>query len=196
MGFVAVFLTIIIIFGSPAPKSTIILLDNDKDHNAIVVSTDKGSKFLDKPNTLVNLTDKKASPGKTLHITQKEIKKRFKDTLKATPPKAVTLLLYFKPNSTELTDASKEDLKKAIKIIQKRLPCMVDIIGHTDTTGSQKINISLSLKRAKIIKQILIDKGVDEKLLTAVGYGENDLQVETKDNIAEAKNRNVEIFIK
>jgi len=73
---------------------------------------------------------------------------------------------------------------------------MVDIIGHTDTTGSNEINIKVSLKRAKYIESILKEKGVKAESLTAKGYGEEDLEVETADNVAEAKNRNVEIFIK
>ena len=83
-----------------------------------------------------------------------------------------------------------------MKLIKKRSPCLVDIIGHTDTVGSWESNVALSLKRAKFIKNILIKNGADPSLLTAKGYGESELLVKTPDEVSEPKNRNVEIFIK
>jgi outer membrane protein OmpA-like peptidoglycan-associated protein len=177
-------------------QTTVVLLDNGKTHNAVIVSNNKGSSKLDKVGSYVDLKDENKSVSEVKIMSKKEIESRFSKVLAAVPPKPVKYIVYFKPNSKELTEESNAVLQKAIETIKKRTPCMVDIIGHTDTTGSNEINIKVSLKRAKYIESILKEKGVKAESLTAKGYGEEDLAVETADNVAEAKNRNVEIFIK
>ena len=177
-------------------QTTVVLLDNGKTHNAVIVSNNKGTSKLDKVGSYVDLKDANKSVGEVKIMSKKEIESRFSKVLAATPPKPVKYVVYFKPKSKELTEESKAVLVKAIETIKKRTPCMVDIIGHTDTTGSNELNIKVSLKRAQYIESILKEKGVKAESLTAKGYGEEDLEVETADNVAEAKNRNVEIFIK
>jgi len=177
-------------------QTTVVLLDNGKVENAVIVSTDKGSSKLDKVGNYVDLKDKEEAASEVKTMSKKEIESRFSKVLAATPPKPVKYMVYFKPNSKELTEESKATLDKAIEMIGKRSPCMVDIIGHTDTTGSNELNIKVSLKRAKLIESIIKAKGVKVVSMTAKGYGEEDLEVKTADNVAEAQNRNVEIFIK
>jgi len=177
-------------------QTTVVLLDNGKTHNAVIVSNNKGTSKLDKVGSYVDLKDANKSVGEVKIMSKKEIESRFSKVLAATPPKPVKYVVYFKPKSKELTEESKAVLVKAIETIKKRSPCMVDIIGHTDTTGSNELNIKVSLKRAQYIESILKEKGVKAESLTAKGYGEEDLEVETADNVAEARNRNVEIFIK
>jgi len=70
------------------------------------------------------------------------------------------------------------------------------IAGHADNTFTDEHNLKLSRNRADIVKNYLVEKGVDEARLTIKGYGEtrpldpNDLESEE----ARAKNRRVEIF--
>jgi len=177
-------------------KSTVVLLDNGKVHNAVIVSTDKGSQKLDKVGASVALNDKDAKPSEVEEMSKEEIASRFGDVLAAAPHKALSYLLYFKPHSTELVEASKKTLKEALASIKREAPCMVDIIGHTDTVGSNAINMKVSKKRAMVVKERIEKENLKEVTLVAKGYGEEDLLVETPDNTDEAKNRNVEIFIK
>jgi outer membrane protein OmpA-like peptidoglycan-associated protein len=184
------------IFFIGCTKSTVILLDSGKAKSAVIVSTDKGSSKLDEVGKYVDLKDKKEAASEVKTMSKKEIESRFSKVLSAAPLKPIKYMVYFKPKSKELTDESKTVLVNAIEDMKKRSPCMVDIIGHTDTTGSNELNIKVSLKRAKYIESILKERGVKVISLTAKGYGEEDLQVKTADNVAEDKNRNVEIFIK
>ena len=177
-------------------QSTVVLLDNGKTHNAVIVSNNKGSSMLDKVGSYVDLKDENKTASEVQHMSEKEIQSRFSKVLAAAPLQPVKYMVYFKPKSKELTDESKAVLVKVVATIKERTPCMVDVIGHTDTTGSNEVNIKVSLKRAKFIESILKEKGLDVVSLIAKGYGEEDLQVKTADNVDEAKNRNVEIFIK
>ena len=176
--------------------TTVVLVDNNKSHNAIVVQTKAGSVVIDKPNSYVNLTSSKQKPSSIKQMSKSEIKKRFKSAIKALPPKPMHVYLYFKNGTSNLTDESLSKLPYIYKLIKERTPCDVSIIGHTDTKGSQEINLKLSLKRAKEIKKWILSKNADLSNLKVEGYGERDLLVPTKDGVSEPKNRTVELFIR
>ena len=184
------------IFLGCSAKTTVVLLDSGKAHNAIVVSTNKGSTRLNKIGNFVQLSDKNQLPSEPKAMSKSEIKSRYATLFQIAPTKPRTYIVYFKPNSTELTEASKKTLNEALKTIQERSPCMVDIIGHTDTVGSNQANAKVSLKRANYVKSIIEKRKTKILSLVAKGYGEEDLQMKTANNVSEAKNRNVEIFIK
>jgi outer membrane protein OmpA-like peptidoglycan-associated protein len=177
-------------------KTTVVLLDSGKSQNAVIVSTNGGKTKLDKVGNFVDLKDKENAPSEIKRMSKEEIDSRFSKVLAVSPTKPIKYILYFKPNSIELTEDSKKILSDAIASIEKRSPCMVDVIGHTDSVGSNKTNAKVSLKRAKYIKSIITKKGLKIISLTAKGYGEEDLLIKTADNVSEAKNRNVEVFIK
>ena len=184
-----------IIVGCSA-KTTVVLLDSGKAHNAIIVSTNKGSKRLNKVGSFVQLSGKNQPPSEPQSMSKREINSRYATLFNIAPTKPRTYIVYFKPNSTELTKASKTTLINALKSIQKRSPCTVDVIGHTDTIGSNQVNANVSLKRANYVKSMIEAKKMNVLSLVAKGYGEEDLQMKTANNVSEAKNRNVEIFIK
>lgn len=177
-------------------KTTVVLADSGKKHNAIVVKTDKGSVTLDKVGSYVDLKAKDKAPSSVKRMSKEQMKRRFNDVINSAPAKPISYLLYFKPNSLELTQSSKELLSRVLETIKERTPCMVDIIGHTDTVGSSKSNLEVSLKRAKYIASMIKKMKIKVVSLSVKGYGERDLLVKTADNISNAQNRNVEIFIK
>jgi len=136
-------------------KTTVVLLDSGKSQNAIVVSTDRGSSKIDKVGSYIELRSKDEMPTDIKTMSKDEIESRFADVEKASPKKAKNYILYFKINSIKLTDKSEKILADALKTMKKRSPCMVDIIGHTDTTDSNSKNVIVSLKRAKYIENII-----------------------------------------
>ena len=186
----------LLFFMGCSSKSTVVLIENGKTQNAVIVTTDKGSQTLDSVGSFVNLTAKDRLPSEIKIMSKKEIAERFKEVIAITPNKAKSFILYFEQNGVELLPKSKQILLDAIDSIAKRTPCMVDIIGHTDTTGSNQANIVVSLKRAKYIASVLEKRGIPLESLLIKGYGEEDLLVATSDNQAEVRNRNVEIFVK
>ena len=70
------------------------------------------------------------------------------------------------------------------------------VIGHTDRVGSADSNDALSKNRAEAMREVLIETGVAAEMIEAVGRGERDPLVPTEDNVAEAKNRRVEINLR
>ena len=73
---------------------------------------------------------------------------------------------------------------------------LVEIGGHTDTTGRIEYNKDLSNRRAASVRKYLLDKGIDAGRLESKGYGEGRLLIKpqkTKEDAA--KNRRVEFQI-
>ena len=197
---VAVIATWVIMFFASVMHSnhqtTVVLVDNGRAHNAIVVKTDKGAVVIDKANRYVSLTSKEKAPGKVKVMAKKEIEKKFATVIKAAPLPPADINIYFKSNSSELTKESKEKLPEILKMIKKREPCVISIIGHTDTKGSKEANERLGLKRAEYVKNWILSTKVKIDNIEVKSYGESDLLIPTKDNVSEPRNRRVEIFIK
>jgi outer membrane protein OmpA-like peptidoglycan-associated protein len=72
----------------------------------------------------------------------------------------------------------------------------VTIDGHTDNTGTDKVNDSLSIKRAEATKAYLVSKGIDAGRLTTAGFGSKQLVADNKTADGRKKNRRIEINIK
>lgn len=179
-----------------SPKSTVVLLDSEKPNNALLVQTNTGEAHLNEVGAYVDLVDKDATPKEVKKMPKDEIAKRFAKALATQPIQPISYIVYFKNGSTELTEPSKAILEEALQTMQKRSPCTVDVIGHTDTVGSAKVNQKISLNRAKGIASIIKAQKMKIVSLTTKGFGEEDLLIQTKNNKPEPRNRNVEIFIK
>jgi len=175
--------------------SMVVLADNGRIQNAVSIKVGKYKAKLDKVGATVSLR-KGEKPSEVRMMSDEEMNRRFGDVLKAEPPKAKKIILYLNESNTALSSQSKEKMMLVIKTIKKRMPCVVDIIGHTDTTGDATKNIKISLERAKIVQELIVKEGINISILTIKGYGEEKLLVQTPDNTKEPINRNVEVFIK
>jgi outer membrane protein OmpA-like peptidoglycan-associated protein len=178
------------------PSTTVVLGDNAKEHNAIIVSTNAGKVVVDKPGEYVSLTSKDKAPSEIKVMSKEQINKKFQSAIQSAPLKPIKILLYFKSGTNELTELSKEKLPQILKSIQERMPCDVNIIGHTDTQGSLAYNAKLSLQRADFVKEWIQENNVKLDNLKVETYGETDLLIPTGDNVSEPRNRRVELLIR
>ena len=67
------------------------------------------------------------------------------------------------------------------------------IVGHTDSTGSDKHNQTLSEKRAEKVKSMLVEDGVPADRLSASGKGESMPVASNKTKAGRAENRRIEV---
>jgi outer membrane protein OmpA-like peptidoglycan-associated protein len=67
--------------------------------------------------------------------------------------------------------------------------------GHTDSRGSDEYNMELSQERAETVRQFLVEQGVDEQRISAVGRGEQEPIAENDSPENRAVNRRVEIIL-
>ena len=103
--------------------------------------------------------------------------------------------LMFKINSSEISDSYKSDLSGAAEVFVKYPTTDIVIEGHTDDSGSDELNMSLSEKRAKAVAAFLVSKGVVEKRLTTKWYGESQPKYPNDTEENRKKNRRVELGI-
>ena len=113
------------------------------------------------------------------------------------PPPAHHFVIYFLEGSTTLAPGSEAVLNVMFKELTLRSGAEVEVIGHTDTVGSEADNDALSLKRAQEISTTLVTMGhLDLSIISFSGRGERELLVATPDDTAEAHNRRVEIVVR
>lgn len=92
-------------------------------------------------------------------------------------------------------------LNAAARILRENPDVRVTIEGHTDAIGTDEYNMRLSERRAKVVKQYLVSRGVAAERLDIVGKGRSEPLVpsttsEGQDNPAgRAINRRVELKI-
>jgi OOP family OmpA-OmpF porin len=71
----------------------------------------------------------------------------------------------------------------------------IDIIGHTDSKGSEEYNQKLSVRRALAVKDYLVSEGIDANIVDVIGKGESDPVASNDTEEGRAKNRRVEIHV-
>ena len=69
------------------------------------------------------------------------------------------------------------------------------LAGHTDNTGSDALNLSLSKDRAESIKAYLVEKGANASRIEATGYGESQPIATNKTAAGRQANRRVEFTL-
>jgi outer membrane protein OmpA-like peptidoglycan-associated protein len=129
-------------------------------------------------------------------LSASDVQARYGQTLSAQPPRPLSLTVYFKSGSDQPADeslAAVEELKKAMR--ERPAPEIV-VIGHTDRVGKLEDNDKLSLKRAEAMRSALVAVGVPGTAIEVAGRGEREPLVATADEVAEPRNRRVEINIR
>ncbi len=175
--------------------SRVILLENNKDTNAIVIKTKSAELVLDETNTYADISSI-AAPTAIKKITKEELQQSYGSLIASAPKPPINFLIYFEPSTVVMTSQSQQLFPEVHKAIEERLPCDVNIIGHADSTGSKEYNTELSLKRAKQIEHWLIKQKLDISNISVESYGEEDPLIPTADGVAEPRNRRVEILIR
>lgn len=107
---------------------------------------------------------------------------------------AEDVTIYFPYGSNQrLEDPMVDSVLTVFVETQKRTGRSVGVTGHTDSDSSPEFNMGLSERRAKAVRQLLINKGVDGSLITATGMGETQPKASNDTEAGKAKNRRVEV---
>jgi type IX secretion system PorP/SprF family membrane protein len=94
-----------------------------------------------------------------------------------------------------ITPSYKYFLDSLKEFIELHKNISVIIEGHTDNVGSNQYNMALSQGRANSVLNYLIEKGIDKKILTAMGIGEVKPIASNASPMGRALNRRTEIYI-
>jgi outer membrane protein OmpA-like peptidoglycan-associated protein len=153
--------------------------DNDNDNDGIA---DGNDKCPNEAETVNGFEDEDGCPDE-------------KPEIHVESGKAIVLEgINFASSRATLTQASYNILDKVVKTMVDYPELEVEIRGYTDNTGSKKVNMSLSQKRAEAVKDYLVAQGVQPKRIKAVGYGPQNPIAPNDTKAGRAQNRRIEFF--
>jgi outer membrane protein OmpA-like peptidoglycan-associated protein len=101
--------------------------------------------------------------------------------------------ITFAVNSANLDPNFRTTLDKVASTLTEYEKTYVDVMGHTDSTGSDTYNQTLSEQRASSVAGYLSSKGVQSARLATKGYGESQPRASNTTEEGRASNRRVEI---
>lgn len=99
----------------------------------------------------------------------------------------------FATNSSDLSPAFFDVLTSVSKVLNEFDQTVVEVAGHTDSTGSDEYNQALSERRANAVSQYLRTQGVNGQRLLTVGMGESMPVADNSTESGRQANRRVEI---
>jgi outer membrane protein OmpA-like peptidoglycan-associated protein len=171
----------------------VVLPNPDGTSGAITVSDGQNSVVLDHPYAAEEV---KGHQIEQTTSDSAQVQQVFGSALAAQPILPAHFRLYFLKDSDVLTTESQQQYKNVFTDIKRRPVYQVEVIGYTDTLGEQPHNQQLSLKRAAALRDELVRDGLNPDSITIAGRGELDPAVPTGPQVAEPRNRRVEITVR
>jgi len=190
----ALLLAAVLVGCASKPQGMVVLLpDAQGKDTAVTVKQAEGELLLDKPYAAAQLTTR--GPLKAT-ASADQVQAQFGDALAARPLAPAQFTLYFIEGKDEFTDESRRAIDSVLAEIARRPVPDVLVIGHTDTVGSDVFNDGLSRQRGEVVRKALLARGIAVESIVVVGRGKREPIVPTADNVAEPRNRRVEILVR
>ena len=108
--------------------------------------------------------------------------------------KVVLENIYFETGKAVLRPESYDALDQVFRFLENNTGMKLEISGHTDNTGSLRINQKLSLGRAKAVVDYLVSRGIPDEMLVFEGYA--DTQPVAPNDTPEGRERNRRVEFK
>ena len=180
-------------------RVTLVVLPKAPDGHvgAVMVRPLHGRKavLVDKPYVEASLRDSKTV--RTSPIDRKDVNETFGKALASLPEQPTSYLVYFVEGTDELNPTATRAIDRVVAEVAARPSPEIAVIGHTDFTGSNQYNDTLSLQRALRVRDLLVRRGVPTKIIQAAGRGKREpMVVQASDDVAEPRNRRVEIIVR
>ncbi len=103
--------------------------------------------------------------------------------------------ITFGVDQSDIKPGFYDVLNSVALVLDEYEKTLVDVMGHTDSTGSAEYNVDLSLRRASSVAQYLVSQGIDQRRLLVKGFGEERPIATNETEAGRAQNRRVEIQI-
>ncbi|SFT02172.1 Outer membrane protein OmpA [Zhouia amylolytica] len=98
-------------------------------------------------------------------------------------------------DSDQIQSEGQETLQKMAEVFKEYDDTNILVEGHTDSSGADSYNMSLSKKRANSVVNYLVAQGVDRSRFTVKWYGETQPKYDNATAEGRSKNRRVELGI-
>jgi OmpA-OmpF porin, OOP family len=112
------------------------------------------------------------------------------------PAPARSYLVFFDWDKATLTDRARQIIREAADNSRRVQYTRIEVNGYTDTSGTPRYNMGLSIRRAQAVAAELVRDGVPRNSISIQGFGDTHLLVPTGPGVREPQNRRVEIIIR
>ena len=103
--------------------------------------------------------------------------------------------LTFDTDSTTVKSSFRPVLDAVSEVLKEYKSTMIQVAGHTDSTGGDKYNLMLSQQRAQSVANILGGFGVEQVRMDTVGFGETQPIASNNTASGREQNRRVELTL-
>ena len=168
-----------------------------KDVGPTAISVERGGERILLATPRATALFSSAAPPVQWGVASEEaVSVLFGDALVAEPAPPARFSLYFDLGGETLTSESEAALDKVPAEIASRPAPRVSIVGHTDSVGDALTNFRLGLVRATATASLLQARGLEVDQISIESRGEADPAVRRGDNVAEPRNRRVEVIVR
>jgi len=108
---------------------------------------------------------------------------------------ASEFVVYFEWDRSALNQAALDTVDAAVTRARECNISGVVVVGHTDTSGSTAYNVGLSERRASVVRDALVARGIAAGSIQTQARGETDLARATRDGVREPLNRRTAVTI-
>ena len=136
--------------------------------------------------------DRRVALEKATRGTGVEVTRTADNQLKLNIPNDVS----FDTNSATIRPAMFSVLDPFASNLRDDPKARIDIVGHTDSTGSDAVNNPLSVERANSVRDYLLSRGVPAASVRIEGRGEREPVADNGTEAGRARNRRVEVFLR
>lgn len=177
-----------------APATTVVLVpDDDGKLGRVEVSGGGAGRTIAEASAYVDVTDQISEPRP---MDEAKLQTLFGAALAAAPAKPLSYLLYFGKDSAEPKPDSKAEIPEIARAIKARPLPEVTLIGHSDQVGNFDHNERLSAARADAVRSLLLQEGIDSKIMRVESYGFRAPLFPAAEGVEEPRNRRVEVFVR
>jgi len=103
--------------------------------------------------------------------------------------------ITFDTNQSNVKESFKPVLDSVAEVLKEYKSTMIQVGGHTDSTGGDQYNLMLSQNRAQSVANVLIGFGVQPVRTDVVGFGETSPIASNSTESGRAQNRRVELIL-
>lgn len=160
---------------------------------ALSVTAKEGEILLAEPYAQADVAG--GTPAR-LQSSAQAVQQDYGRLLANTPPAPRRFVVNFDTGGDQLTADSQPVLQQLEQALAANAGAELVVIGHTDRVGSVAANDRLSLQRAQAVRDRLVAAGAAPARISVVGRGEREPLVPTDDEVAEPRNRRVEIKLR
>ena len=188
---------------NPADSTLIAIMQEDLDHGLCgytdeeVVKISNYLKVLEKQDSLNNIVEEVIEDTTSLNevVEVEQIDSVSTPTIEIASVETASFdnIVLFKLNSAKIVTVNLDGLVSKMK---ENRNAKILLVGHTDSSGSDNLNLNLSIQRATAVKRYLINKGVQGARIRVKGEGESKPVGDNNTKEGRAKNRRVEITVK